>query len=336
LLDTRRAMARPRGGDLPLVWGTLSRGIRKTFERCTHLTISPARRAVWRSRGGLRPRFRAQSPSPQLAVLRSAPVDAAAWRGRAVALLLAIHAQLDAGDRLPPRLGDLFFALGALGPAFALGTARGLQPPQLVLDRGLDLFVNRAIAHPSSGHSRLLCEQHGPNHRLQANAGGLQRHYSMLRLIGVISPRPPSRGLPAASARSRVRSGARVFEMESTAPGHLNQSFMTLAVLPRIAPRSGSRLARLADHVVEWRGKRGSLDPKRIQRGTGAHGNSGRQRLQDTHSAPCGCWQRARASRPWRSITGTRIPRSSTGPVPGFFLPEHLVDSAEIPEVSAM
>src|SRR5690554_6340593 len=90
--------------------------------------------------------------SLQLTVLGGPPVDAAAQGRAGVAFLLAIYAELHAGDCAPARLGDRLLAFGAMRQALAHGAAPRLQSLQFIRDRGLDLILHRAIARPAASH----------------------------------------------------------------------------------------------------------------------------------------------------------------------------------------
>src|SRR5688500_5708756 len=88
----------------------------------------------------------------QLTVLRPSTIDPAANDRPSVPLCLAIDTKLHAGDRAPAPLGDRLLAFRAMREALPLGGPSRLHPLQLILDRGVDLIVHRAIARPTSRH----------------------------------------------------------------------------------------------------------------------------------------------------------------------------------------
>src|SRR6056297_1043891 len=94
--------------------------------------------------------------SLELTVLRPAPVDTPTGLVLRLHIRGTVDAQLDAGDGLPPGLGNRLVALGAMPEALARGLRAGLEPRQFVGNRGFDLFAHRAVARPSAGHDPLL------------------------------------------------------------------------------------------------------------------------------------------------------------------------------------
>src|SRR6056297_3386574 len=80
--------------------------------------------------------------SLELTVFRPAPVDAPTGLVLRLRLRGTVDAQLDPGDGRPTRLGDRLVAIGTMREALAPRLRAGLEPCQLVGDRGFDLFAH--------------------------------------------------------------------------------------------------------------------------------------------------------------------------------------------------